>query len=112
MIHRGPGFLEVVGFGSSPTISPLSRQHVVSLSQSSWLSPVELTDGRAGEGGGRGAKSYDHDNAWPPINHATPSGLERLTANANVATVLGSIPLPASSGTLASGGPADEPSQQ
>jgi len=35
MIYRGPGFLAVVRFGSSLTLSPLSRQQLVSLSQSS-----------------------------------------------------------------------------
>jgi hypothetical protein len=47
MIYRGPGFLAVVWFGSS-TMHPLSRQKFVSLSQSSCVSPVELTDGRGG----------------------------------------------------------------
>ncbi len=42
MIFRGPGFLAVVRFGSSTALSPLSRQQVVSLSQSSCASPVEL----------------------------------------------------------------------
>jgi hypothetical protein len=48
MLYRGPGFLAVVWFGSSPTLfapSPSSRQ-LVSLSQSSRVSPVKLTDGR------------------------------------------------------------------
>jgi hypothetical protein len=31
---------------------------------------AELTDGIWGEGGGRGAKSYDRDTAWPSINHS------------------------------------------
>ncbi len=53
MINRGPGFLAVVWFDSSPTPSPLSRQQVVSLSQSSCVSPIELTDGRGGRGWGR-----------------------------------------------------------
>jgi hypothetical protein len=34
---------------SSPTPRPPFRQQVASLSQSSCLSPVELTDGRGGE---------------------------------------------------------------
>ncbi len=47
MIYRGPGFLSVEWFGSSPApFFPHSRQQVVSLSQSSCVSPVELTDGR------------------------------------------------------------------
>jgi hypothetical protein len=44
----------------------LSRLQVVSLSRSSCVSPVELSDGR----GGRGAKSYDHEKAWSSINHS------------------------------------------
>ncbi len=43
MIYRVPGFLAVVWFGSSPTLFPLSRQQVVSLSPSSYVSPVEPT---------------------------------------------------------------------
>jgi hypothetical protein len=62
MIYRGPGFLAVVWFGSTPTpSSPLSRQQVLSL-------PV--CDGwRDGEGMGRGAKSHDCEKALPSINH-------------------------------------------
>ncbi len=53
IIYRGPGFLAVVWFGSTqPTSLPLSRQQVASLSQSSCVSPVELADGREGEGVG------------------------------------------------------------
>ncbi len=39
--------------------SPLSRQQVVSLSQSACVSPDKLTDGRGEGGGGGAAKSYD-----------------------------------------------------
>ncbi len=42
-----------------PTSSPLSRDSVVSLSQSSCVSQLELNDGRGGGGGGGGAKLYD-----------------------------------------------------
>jgi hypothetical protein len=52
----------------------LFRQQVVSLSQSSCVSPVELFDGRKDLEGGGGAKSYDGENAWPSINHSTLSG--------------------------------------
>ncbi len=48
------GFLTVVRFGSFPLPSPPPRPQVVSLSRSSYESPVELTDGR---GEGEGAKS-------------------------------------------------------
>ncbi len=36
--------------------------------------PVELTDGREG---GRGAKSYEHEKAWPSINHLILFGKEK-----------------------------------
>jgi hypothetical protein len=48
----------------------LSRQQVVSLSQSTCVSPVELTDGKRGGGGGQGAKSFESEKAWPYINHS------------------------------------------
>jgi hypothetical protein len=48
-IYRGPGFLAVIWFNPLP----LSRQQVVSLSQSSCVFPVELTKGR-GRAWGRG----------------------------------------------------------
>ncbi len=47
---------------------PPPRQQVVSLSQSSCVSPCELTD--LGGRGGRGARSY----FWPSINHSILSG--------------------------------------
>ncbi len=46
MTYRGPGFPICL----LPTPSPLFRQQVVSLSQSSFVSPVELTDGEGGGG--------------------------------------------------------------
>ncbi len=52
MIHRGPGFLAVIWFSSSPHLPP-PRQQVVSLTRSSCVSPVELTEGRGGRGWGR-----------------------------------------------------------
>jgi hypothetical protein len=51
-------------------LPPLSRQQLVSLSQSSYVSPVELTDGRDSDGDGRKAESYDCKKAWPSINHS------------------------------------------
>ncbi len=45
MIYRGTDFLAIVWFGSSPTPSSPSHQQVVSPSQYSCVSPVELTDG-------------------------------------------------------------------
>ncbi len=51
-------------------LSTLSRQQIVSLSQSSCVSPVAFTDGRRGEGVS-GAKSYDCEKAFDFINHST-----------------------------------------
>ncbi len=70
-MYRWPGFLRaVVWFGSSPALFPLlSRKQVVSLFQSSYVSPGELTVEREGVGGWPGAKSYDLENAWSSINH-------------------------------------------
>jgi hypothetical protein len=48
---------------------PLSRQQVFSLSQSSCVSSVELTDERGGEQGWEGTKSRDGEKAWSSINH-------------------------------------------
>ncbi len=64
-------------FGLSPTPPPLSRQQVVSLSQSSCVSPVEHTSGRGGEGRA-GAKSYEGENAWSSINQLILSGATLL----------------------------------
>jgi hypothetical protein len=41
------------------------------------VSPVELTDGRGG--GGAGAKSDDHEEAWPSIKHPILSARDSLT---------------------------------
>jgi hypothetical protein len=61
MIYREPRILAVVRLGSSPLPSSLSRQQVVSLSQFSCVSSLELTDGRgggAGDGGGANHTEY------------------------------------------------------
>jgi hypothetical protein len=52
---------------------PFSRQQVVSLSQSSCVSPVELTDGGAGGGG---AKVYDSEKARSSINYSILSAVQ------------------------------------
>ncbi len=62
IIYRWPGFLAIVWFGSSPT--PLSSQQVVSLSQSSCVSPVEIKCRRGG-GGGAGEEP-NHTTAKKP----------------------------------------------
>jgi hypothetical protein len=76
MIHREPSFLAVVWFFlPHPPPLPVSRQLLVSLSQSSCVSQAELTAGKGREGGGgRGAESYDSEKAWPCINHSILSG--------------------------------------
>ncbi len=52
IIYRGPGFLAVFWFGHSPRpLPPPAGEQVVSLSQSSCVSPVELTDGIRERGG-------------------------------------------------------------
>ncbi len=48
MIYRGQDSLAVVWFGSSTTPSPLSRKQILCLSQSSSVSPGELSDGSVG----------------------------------------------------------------
>jgi len=57
---------------------PLSRQQVVSLSQSSLVSAVELTYVRRGEGLWQEPKSYDGDKAGSSINHSVLSGRNAL----------------------------------
>jgi hypothetical protein len=54
-----------------PAPLPLSRQQVVSLSQSSGVSPVELTDGKAMRGGTNPRESL------PSIHHSILSGQGR-----------------------------------
>ncbi len=64
MYHRGPGFLVVVLFGSSPTpFPPLSGQQDVYLSQSFCVSPIELSE--MGEGGEVGTEP-NHTTARKP----------------------------------------------
>ncbi len=66
MIYRGPCFLAIICFGSTPTPFPLSRQQLVSLCQVS-----SCVAGRAywreGEGGGR--HGADDKKTWRSINH-------------------------------------------
>jgi hypothetical protein len=64
MTYRGPGLLVVAWFSSLPAPPPFHLQ-VVSLSQSSYVSPVKLTDGRGWGGGVWGAESYDSEKACP-----------------------------------------------
>jgi hypothetical protein len=76
MIYRGPGLLAAAWFGSPITPFLFSREQLVSLSQSSCVLLVELTDGCGGGArGGGGAKWYGRKKAWPSINHSILSGL-------------------------------------
>jgi hypothetical protein len=77
--YRGPGFLADVWFGSSSIPSSLYSQQVVSLSQSSFASPVDLTDGREGGGDGGGAKSSDGETVWSSLKHSILSVCAPLT---------------------------------
>jgi len=56
-------------------LPPLSRDKVVSLSQSSCMSPVELTDGSGEERVGEELNHTTHKKAWPSTNHSTLSAL-------------------------------------
>ncbi len=62
IIYREPGLLEVVLYDSAPRPppSPLLRQQVVSLFQFSCVSPVELTNGKTGMGGGWPTELVQH----------------------------------------------------
>ncbi len=57
-----------------PPSTPPLRQQVVSLSQSSCVLPVKLTEEGEAVGCGRGAKSNDREKAWSSINHSMLSG--------------------------------------
>jgi hypothetical protein len=63
MIYRGPGGPMI--WNLAPPFPPLSFQQVFSLSQSSGVSPVELSDGRGGREGVRRKLNhrYDHEKA-------------------------------------------------
>jgi hypothetical protein len=49
------------------SLPPLSGEQFVSLSQSSCVSPVELTYGREKRGGEEPTKSHDREEAWSSI---------------------------------------------
>jgi hypothetical protein len=69
-------------------LPPLSRQQLVSLSQSSCVPSVKLIDGREG-GDGVGEEPY-HTTAskpWPSINHSILSGLQFLAPSSSWARV-------------------------
>jgi hypothetical protein len=64
MMYRGPGFLAVYDSAPRPHPPP-SCQQVVSLSQSSCVSPVELNNGGE-EGKGRVDEEPNHTTAKKP----------------------------------------------
>ncbi len=79
MIYRGPGSFLRSSYDSAPRPPPSHPtycQPVVSLSQSSCVSPVELIDARRG---GR-AKSDDGEKAWTSLNHSILSVREEERA--------------------------------
>ncbi len=75
MIYRGLGFLAVVWKGSSHLPSspppPVSKLYLF-FSLTVFLSPVELTDGRGGEG-------RSEEKAWPSINPSILSVLNTIS---------------------------------
>jgi hypothetical protein len=75
MIYRGPGFLAVIWFVSSPTDLPhLPSASCPSFSVFLHVLPVKLTYVRGGKGVGWEAKSNDREKAWPSNNHSILSG--------------------------------------
>jgi hypothetical protein len=60
----------------SLTPYPISSQQDVSLSQSTCVLPIELTEGGGGARGGGGAKSDDGEKDWSSINHSILSGVK------------------------------------
>ncbi len=60
MIFKGPGFLAVLWFGSSPTPSPLTRQQVVSV----FLCVVAGRAYRREKGEGSEGEAKPENNEW------------------------------------------------
>jgi hypothetical protein len=71
-IFRGPGFLAVVGLGSSPTLPPLPSVSSIGETQENW--EKETTCWREGEGAGEEPNQYDRKKLWSSINHSIFSG--------------------------------------
>jgi hypothetical protein len=73
MIYRGPGFLVVVGLGSSPTPFPiLSRQLALPVTHRLRKRDSLLTGGEEGAGEEGGAKSYDGEKVYKSFNTLCP----------------------------------------
>jgi hypothetical protein len=70
MIYRGPGFLVVKSFGSSPTCSPYYPVSKVSIFLSLPVCRRSSIVTWDGGGGGGGAKSCDRQKAWSSIYHS------------------------------------------
>ncbi len=67
---------------------PPPSPHSLSLSQSSCVSPVELTDRGEGGGGRQETKADDREKAWSSINHSILSGTDLLHGDHRVLTPL------------------------
>jgi hypothetical protein len=77
MVYRGPCLLSVVLVGSAPTLSP---------PVSSTRKTLEERQVVQGEGGGRGAESYDREKAWSSIILLLLSEVKRRNQCANMWT--------------------------
>ncbi len=74
MIYRGPGFLAVAWFGSSPTPSlPPSLPPSLSISSTGGTQKTEKGRQLADKRGWGGTKSYEGEKMWSSINHLIPS---------------------------------------
>jgi len=76
MIYRGPGFLAVAWFDSSPTLStPFASVSSTGDTQEDWEREATFWRKR-GEWGGFGAELHDRKKSWSSINHSILSELE------------------------------------
>jgi hypothetical protein len=73
MIYRGQGFLAVKWFGSSPPPSPSPVSKMSLFLIFLCVAGRDNLRERMG-GGGRGARSYDREKAWPSTNNSILSG--------------------------------------
>ncbi len=76
-IYRGRGFLAVVWFGSTPTLSPPSPVNSwINVTHADWERETTCwRRGGRGRGDGYGAELYDNKRAWPFIDHSILSVL-------------------------------------
>ncbi len=82
LTYRGPGFLAVIWFGSSPTPSPpLPSVSSTGDTQEDWEKIDNLLPGEGGgEGCGRRAESYDRKTVWSSVKHSILSGIKSAPA--------------------------------